>query len=286
MNSQISSPTEADNLTVKGTALTVDASMRASNLNSNPTVSFYAGFHDAYEQFNAALFESKLPPCLITMRSSNRVYGYHHAKRFVSVKGDLLDELGLHPGFFTLLPVEEVLATLVHEMVHHWQDHFGNPTRANAHNKEWSQKMKDLGLVPSSTALPGGRSTGRSMSHYIDPKGRFIEVCRGVVASGFRIEWFDRHAPRPESYSEQHQNKLKETGIVVDLSTPPVKELPTNIDGASLVYSPPPKREATRVRYLCQKCDVKAWAAPGTAIVCGNCNLVLVAASQSEPLPQ
>lgn len=54
MNSQISSPAEADSLPVKGTALTVDASTKGSDLNSNPTVSFYAGFHDAYEQFNAA----------------------------------------------------------------------------------------------------------------------------------------------------------------------------------------------------------------------------------------
>lgn len=283
MNRQIPSPAEPASLTVKDTSLTADVRTQGSNRNPNPTGSFYASFHDAYEQFNAALFESKLPPCLITMRSSNRVYGYHHSKRFVSTKGDFLDELGLHPGFFTLLPVEEVLATLLHEMVHHWQDHFGNPTRSNAHNKEWSQKMKDLGLVPSNTGLPGGRSTGRSMSHYIDPKGRFIDVCRAVVASGFKIEWFDRHAPRQGSFSEHRQNKLKETGHIVDLSVPPVKELPLNVDGASLVYSPPPKKEATRVRYLCQKCDVKAWATPGTAIVCGNCNLVLLAASQAEP---
>jgi hypothetical protein len=95
MNSQISSPAEPDSLTVKGTALTVDASTRASDLNSNPTVSFYAGFHDAYEQFNAALFESKLPPCLITMRSSNRVYGFRICSvRFTTLPDLLLFSIG------------------------------------------------------------------------------------------------------------------------------------------------------------------------------------------------
>jgi hypothetical protein len=244
----------------------------------NPTVSFYTELQKAYDQFNGELFEAKLPPCLITLRSSSHTYGYHHFKRFVSPKGEFLDELGLHPGFFTLRPVEEVLSTLVHEMVHHWQEHFGNPTPSNAHNKEWGLKMKEVGLIPSNTGLPGGKTTGRTVSHYIDPAGRFISACRVVVNSGFKIEWLDRHAPRPETYGEDRQEKLLKAGVAVVVSEPPSKSLPTQPDGVSLVVPPPPKKEVTRVRYLCKKCDLKAWAAPETNIVCGNCKEVLVLA--------
>lgn len=84
---------------------------------SSPTVDFYSQLQRAFDHFNAQLFDGKLPPCLITLRSSHRHYGYHHADRFVNKQGQTLDELGLHPGFFTLRPVEEVLSTLVHEMV-------------------------------------------------------------------------------------------------------------------------------------------------------------------------
>lgn len=244
----------------------------------SPTVSFYAELQKAYDQFNALVFADKLPPCLITLRSSSHAYGYHHSKRFVSPKGEFLDELGLHPGFFTLRPVEEVLSTLVHEMVHHWQEHFGSPTRSNAHNREWGQKMKEIGLIPSNTALPGGKTTGRTMSHYIEPSGRFITACREVIESGFKIEWLDRHSPRPAFFDDERREKLKEAGVDVKVSEPPVKDLPAQLDGSNLVVPPAPKKEITRVRYLCQKCNMKAWTAPDTPIVCGNCHENLVVA--------
>lgn len=246
-------------------------------MNSSPTVSFYGELQKAYDQFNGALFEGKLPPCLITLRSSNHAYGYHHTKRFVSPRGEFLDELGLHPGFFTLRPVEEVLSTLVHEMVHHWQGHFGAQTRSNPHNREWGQKMKQVGLIPSNTALPGGKVTGRTMSHYIDPQGQFIEACREVVRSGFKIEWLDRHAPRHEEHAEERHEKLKAAGVFVEVSAPPVMDLPLQADGASLLVAPSPKKEVTRVLYTCANCNVKAWAAPNTSILCGTCQAELLA---------
>lgn len=75
------------------------------NIPISPTTEFYAALQHAYDHFNAELFGGKLPHCLITLRSASRVYGYHHAGRFISIKGEQIDELGLHPGFFTLRPV-------------------------------------------------------------------------------------------------------------------------------------------------------------------------------------
>lgn len=156
---------------------------------SSPTLDFYAQLQRAFDHFNEQLFDGKLPPCLITLRSSYRHYGYHHADRFVNKQGQTLDELGLHPGFFTLRPVEEVLSYLVHEMVHHWQDRLGQPSKSNPHNKEWAQKMREVGLEPSSTGLPSGKDTGQSMSHYIQPDGRFIKSCRELLAKRATGRW-------------------------------------------------------------------------------------------------
>jgi hypothetical protein len=244
---------------------------------ASPTIGFYTELQKAFDFFNETLFDGKLPQCLITLRSSNHAYGYHHSKRFVSPSGDFLDELGLHPGFFTVRPVEEVLSTLVHEMVHHWQGHFGSQTRSNPHNKEWGQKMKQIGLNPSNTELPGGKTTGRTMSHYIEPKGRFIEACRELVSSGFKLHWLDRHAPRVDVNIEARQQKLKAAGVEVEVTPAPVVDLPDQPNGETLLVLPPPKKDVTRVRYVCEKCNVKAWAQPETSILCGSCREELVA---------
>jgi hypothetical protein len=245
------------------------------NTQLSPTASFYSALQSAFDHFNTELFEGKLPHCLITLRSASRVYGYHHAGRFISLNGDQIDELGLHPGFFTLRPVESVLSTLVHEMVHHWQEHFGKPSPSNAHNQEWAVKMQSLGLMPSDTGLPGGKRTGRSLSHYILPDGKFLASCRKLLEGGFVIPWLDRHLPAaPESQVEVVQ-KLKAAGVEYEVSAPPVFKLPQEIKGMAAVFRPAPRRASTRAVLVCPKCGSKAWAAPETKIICGFCNVAM-----------
>lgn len=249
---------------------------------NTPTLSFYAALQVAFDHFNAALFEGRLPPCLITLRSASRVYGYHHADRFVAHDGRRLDELGLHPGFFTLRPIEAVLSTLVHEMVHHWQHHFGSPTRSNAHNREWAERMTALGLMPSHTGLPGGRKTGRSVSHYILPDGIYLKACQALLASGFQLPWLDRHAPAPPEREAARQTALREAGIELDVSPPPSQTLPKDPQGRPALVGPAPKRPSNREKFTCPTCQAKAWAAPGTALMCGQC-AVPMAGAEADP---
>ena len=56
---------------------------------------------------------------------------------------------------------EQTLSTLVHEMTHLQQQHFGKPSRSGYHNKEWGLLMRAVGLIPSSTGEPGGKETGQ-----------------------------------------------------------------------------------------------------------------------------
>lgn len=242
----------------------------------SPTSSFYSTLQSAFDHFNAELFEGKLPHCLITLRSASRVYGYHHAERFISLKGEKIDELGLHPGFFTLRPIESVLSTLVHEMAHHWQEHFGTPSPSNAHNQEWARKMESLGLMPSDNALPGGKRTGRSVSHYIIPDGKFLASCRRLVGCGFVIPWLDRHLPAaPESQVAVVQ-ALKDAGIEYEVTPPPLTKLPEKIQGKASVFRPAPKKVPTRDKLTCPKCGNNAWVAPETKIICGVCSVDMV----------
>lgn len=63
----------------------------------SPTASFYGELQRAFDHLNQHLFDAKLPPCLITLRSSSRHCGYHHKDRFTNRQGTMIDELGLHP---------------------------------------------------------------------------------------------------------------------------------------------------------------------------------------------
>ncbi|MBM5564638.1 SprT-like domain-containing protein, partial [Klebsiella quasipneumoniae] len=86
---------------------------------------------------------------------------------FVSRDGGTTDEIAMNPAYFAVCPPEEIMQTLVHEMAHLWQHHFGKPGRRGYHNKEWAERMEEIGLMPSSTGKPGGAKTGDKMADYI-----------------------------------------------------------------------------------------------------------------------
>jgi hypothetical protein len=89
-----------------------------------------------------------------------------------------------------LLP--EVLRTIVHELVHQWQERFGKPTRRCYHDRQFAEKMESIGLMPSDTGMPGGKKTGQKMGDYMIRGGRFETVTRELLKTGFSISWFDR----------------------------------------------------------------------------------------------
>ena len=106
-----------------------------------PTKETYNEMQVAYEFFNENLFCDSLPNCLITLQREKRTLGYYSPDRFVNKSQIKTDEIAMNPSYFSIRSIEETLSTLVHEMVHLWQEHFGKPGRARYHNKEWADKM-------------------------------------------------------------------------------------------------------------------------------------------------
>lgn len=167
---------------------------------SKPTREMYDELTLAYDHFNKALFAAALPPCLITLQRSKKSYGYFSADRFAHADGALTDEIALNPSHFATRRIEEVLATLVHEMVHLWQHHFGRPGRGRYHNREWAEQMKAIGLHPSADGREGAAETGEAMSHRIVAGGAFEKAAARLVGRSFRIAWADHvAAARDES---------------------------------------------------------------------------------------
>ncbi len=98
------------------------------------------------------------------MQRSKSAYGYFAGGRFGSKDGkEITDEIALNPSHFHERSTEQSLSTLVHEMAHLEQHHFGKPSRSGYHNKEWAGMMKAVGLIPSDTAKLGGGEVGQSL---------------------------------------------------------------------------------------------------------------------------
>jgi predicted SprT family Zn-dependent metalloprotease len=143
-----------------------------------PTTETYTELQQAFDHFNAQLFGGKLPPCLMTLQREKNTYGYFSAQRFVRVGEDgMTDEIALNPVYFGIRPLVEIMQTIVHEMAHLWQFHYGTPARRRYHNREWADKMEGIGLMPSNTGEPGGKRLGDSMADYPIKGGRFLVAC-------------------------------------------------------------------------------------------------------------
>jgi predicted SprT family Zn-dependent metalloprotease len=210
------------------------------------TAKTYADFEKAYDHFNKALFEDRLPAVLLTLVPHKSAYGYMRheafktrvdpnklatmtAKQMKSMKKpSTTHEIALNPFTFVARTDEEIMGTLVHEMVHLWQMMFGekkpNPLKPT-HNREWADKMKSLGLMPSSTGKPGGKETGRRMTHYITP-GLFTKAAKLC-----KVE-FDF------------------AGMMIHRE----------------------KKGSRRTKYTCPGCETNAYGTAELHLICGECN--------------
>jgi hypothetical protein len=209
------------------------------DLQVKPTKETYDRFQQAYEHFNKALFDNALPNALITLQRRKGTFGYFAADKFSNPDGKTTDEIALNPLAFGDRPVPEILATLVHDMVHLWQRHHGAPGRGRYHNREWAEKMKTVGLKPTDTGMEDGKETGESVGHIIVAGGPFEAAATRLIAKDFTINW-------------------KETAV-----TP-------SFQGEGGGEATPAEKSGKRVRYCCPDCDLKAWAKHDAKLLCGD----------------
>lgn len=150
----------------------------------------YISLESAFDYYNQHLFSNSLPSVLLTFNRKKKAMGYYWA----DVMQDRQDstktcsEIALNIANFHLETDKEIFSTLVHEMCHHWQHVKGKPSRTGYHNKEWADKMIEVGLMPSHTGKVGGKLTGQNMTHYIMTGDRFDTVTDRLLIS-HSIDW-------------------------------------------------------------------------------------------------
>jgi hypothetical protein len=181
---------------VGSTALVPQQQISNAVRTSTPTEQVYGVLQAGYTHLNDALFNSKLPNCLITLQRDRGAYGYFAAGSITAIgRVAVCDEIALNPRHFAVRTARETFSTLTHEMAHCEQAHFGTPSPHGYHNRQWVEMMRRVGLEPSSTGKPGGKPTGRAVSHFIIPDGPFDLALKAFEATGLTIGWGDVPAP-------------------------------------------------------------------------------------------
>lgn len=252
----------------------------------SPTEQAYAELQQAYSHFNARLFGGQLPVCLLTLQRKKNTFGYFSPRRFANQVGGMTDEIAMNPTFFAVVPLTETMQTLVHEMCHLWQYHFGNPGRGRYHNDEWANKMESMGLMPSSTGHPGGARTGDCMADYAMQGGPFLQACEALLTQSFKISWYDRF-PAVEHVQAGQMSMAMHLGPSVGGGSVPAQanaaimaslvkpvaadESATHAStgGPSLLLVSPNK--SNRTKYACP-CKNQVWGKPGLKLICGDCH--------------
>ena len=183
---------------------------RPTGMRGTPTSAQFHAYEQMFAYFNKNLFAGGLPPVILNFSRHAKALGFFAPERWEKGRagGDVKHEISLNPSHLGSRKPIETAGTLVHEMVHLWQQEHGRPSRAGYHNEEWAAKMEALGLVPSSTAAPGGARTGQRMSHYMAKGGAFERAFRAMPAA-FSLPWSCEEPERAKKKTER--NKVKYT---------------------------------------------------------------------------
>lgn len=139
-----------------------------------PTTAQFEAYQNIFDYFNQTLFDDILPDCMLRFsRRKANTYKLFTADRWAGKEKGKTPEISLSMECLQESSPKEVASTLVREMVRLWQETYGQPSRAGYYNREWSDKMEEVGLIASSTGKPGGKRTGQGLKHYIEEGGRF-----------------------------------------------------------------------------------------------------------------
>ena len=206
---------------------------------SQTTKAEYTNLADAFNFFNYNLFENKLPDCLITLQRQSNSRGYFSPDRFSSRQDEgTIDEIAMNPDTFEDRSDTDILSTLVHEMTHVWQQHFGRAPRSSYHDRQWAAEMLLVGLVPSSTGEPGGKMTGQRMTHYIQKGGKFQVFCAVFLDNTKGLAW--------------------------------------NSAGGAGRGGAPALPRVSKQKFTCPQCEQNAWAKPTAKLACGECDCEMI----------
>src|SRR5579862_3061129 len=102
-----------------------------------------ATVHAWFDIFNAAFFDGALTRPFVRLERSRPENGgrYREAPNSVGAKNDLVINTR-----YLELPLPDLLAAVLHSMLHLWQAQFGKPSRTEYHNRQIEARCAALGI--------------------------------------------------------------------------------------------------------------------------------------------
>lgn len=118
-----------------------------------------------YDKLNADFFGGELDRPVITIQSTSRAYGHYTLYDAWSVKGNGFKEINIATGTLNR-PIEETIATLLHEMCHQYNDEIANiqdcSRKGTYHNQHFLRTAQAHGLAVSKSDKYGWCRTAPS----------------------------------------------------------------------------------------------------------------------------
>ena len=204
-----------------------------------------AGYlNKVFDLLNAEFFENALSRPTITIQSTPKAYGHFSLREdtWVSKVGGT-HEINIGAGTLSR-PIEEVAATLLHEMVHYFNYEQGiqDCSRGNTyHNRRFKEAAEARGLIVTHSDKYGWSHTS--------PSDRLLEVILDNDLTDILI------------------NRNEYTGFRITGTG--------THSGAGAVL--PPKRSSTR-KYICPCCGMSVRATRAVNVACMDCDVQLVLA--------
>jgi len=233
--------------------------MKKNKPQLTPTEEQFLALNKAYKYFNRKLFKNSLPGCMLNFSRKKNTHGFLAPQRWrrVEEKKHSTHEISLTPITLYRTP-KEVFSTLVHEMTHLWQWEYGNPSRNGYHNKEWANKMEEVGLMPSHTGKPEGKRTGQKMTHYIIVGGNY-ESAFNKMNKKYTLPFTSLEGDIMASLlnGSDKSQKGSDGG-----------EEPKRIQKLM-------PRSRNKTKYSCSNCDINVWGRPKINLKCIDCDEVM-----------
>ena len=200
-----------------------------------------------FEVLNSVYFEGKLTPIVITIMSSPRSNGHFTINREWRLEEERLNEINISAEHLDR-PIENIMATLCHEMVHFYCQLNGiQDTSQNYryHNKNFRREAERRGLIISQAKYIGWSVT--------EPSPEFIEVIR--------------------THGIEKPMDINRDGFQMDLAglLGVLGGLP-GADGSTNGVMVPKKPKCSTRKYVCPCCGNSFRASKDINVMCKDCN--------------
>ncbi len=150
-------------------------------------------------------------PALCLEQLRGRALGhYRHGRNGFGLR----DEIAIDLPFAQAGPHWRVLGTVLHELIHSWQEHHGKSGRRNYHNGQFRAKALDFGLVVNS----------RGETQFLDPPSAFwrvlqkygveapllpqLEIAEKAASKGSKLRLWTCHCGKKIRYAKSDLNSV------------------------------------------------------------------------------